>query len=179
MLFFSFWLPWQPQLWLKFNLLNNFGRASPKEHPCHISSRLAQWFWRRRCLKKLWTTHDRRWMTEAGHWAITKAHHEHFMLRWAKKEKMLVTLDCVVNSLQHDKILTNYHTTPHFDALKIYSCGKHCEKRRNCLLQAISSFLTMFSTVYTLIFHFKCTLKCRLQFISIWSSLKFCRLVMF
>ena len=29
-----------------------------------------------------------------------------------------------------------------------------------------------------LIFHFKCTLKCRLQFVSIWTSLKFCRLVM-
>ena len=25
-----------------------------------------------------------------------------------------------------DKIL-------HFDTIKIYSCGKHCEKRRNCL----------------------------------------------
>ena len=29
--------------------------------------------------------------------------------------------------------LTHYQTVPHFDALKIYSCGKHCEKRRNCL----------------------------------------------
>ena len=29
--------------------------------------------------------------------------------------------------------LTHYHTIPHFDALQIYSCGKHCEKRRNCL----------------------------------------------
>ena len=74
--FFSFWLPWQPELWLEFNLLNNFGRASPKEHPCQVSSRLAQWF-RRRCLKKLWTP-------DAGHWAITKAHHEHFVLSWAK-----------------------------------------------------------------------------------------------
>ena len=34
----------------------------------------------------------------------------------------------------------DYHTMPHFDALEIYSCGKHCEKRRNCLLQAIYSF---------------------------------------
>ena len=25
---------------------------------------------------------------------------------------------------------TIYHTMPHLDALKIYSCGKHCEKRR-------------------------------------------------
>ena len=29
--------------------------------------------------------------------------------------------------------LSYYHTIPHFDTLKIYSCGKHCEKRRNCL----------------------------------------------
>ena len=29
--------------------------------------------------------------------------------------------------------LTHYHTMPHFDALKINSCGKHCENRRNCL----------------------------------------------
>ena len=47
----------------------------------------------------------------------------------------------------------------HFDALKIYSCGKHCEKRRNCLEQAISPFLTMFSTRYdthfSFLMHFK------------------------
>ena len=29
-----------------------------------------------------------------------------------------------------------------------------------------------------LIFHFKCTLKCRLQSVSNWTSLKFCHLVM-
>ena len=28
--------------------------------------------------------------------------------------------------------LTLYHTIPYFDSLKIYSCGKHCEKMRNC-----------------------------------------------
>ena len=31
------------------------------------------------------------------------------------------------------KELIHYLTMPHFDALKIYSCWKHCEKRRNCL----------------------------------------------
>ena len=31
------------------------------------------------------------------------------------------------------KGLTHYHKIPQFDALKIYTCGKHCEKRRNCL----------------------------------------------
>ena len=30
-------------------------------------------------------------------------------------------------------LLTHYHIMPHFDALKIYRYGKHCEKRRNCL----------------------------------------------
>ena len=42
-------------------------------------------------------------------------------------------------SLVKDKMLsfgnelTHYHTMPRFDARKICSCGKHCEKRRNCL----------------------------------------------
>ena len=54
----------------------------------------------------------------------------------------------------HLHSLNNYHTIPHFDALKIYSCGKHCEKRRNCLQQAISTFLTMFSTLYGTYFSF-------------------------
>ena len=73
--------------------------------------------------------------------------------------------------------LTHYHTTPHFDALKIYlALEQHCEKRRNCLKQVISPFLTMFSTLYDS-YYSKCTLKCRLQFLSGWTSLKFCRLV--
>ena len=50
--------------------------------------------------------------------------------------------------------LSHYHTTAQFDALKIYSCEKHCEKRRNCLLKAISPFLTMFSTLYGTFFLF-------------------------
>ena len=37
---------------------------------------------------------------------------------------------------------------PHFDALKLYSCRKHCEKKRNCFKQAIYPVLTMFSTLY-------------------------------
>ena len=51
--------------------------------------------------------------------------------------------------------LTHYHTMHHFDALKIFSCGKHCEKRRNCLEQAISLFLTMFSILYGAHFSFE------------------------
>ena len=50
--------------------------------------------------------------------------------------------------------LTHYHTMPHFEALKIYSSGKKCDERRKCLLQAISPFLTMFSTLYYTSFSF-------------------------
>ena len=54
-----------------------------------------------------------------------------------------------------------YHTMPHFDALQIhvYSCGKHCEKRRNCVSKAISPFSQCFLPSMALTFHFKCTLK--------------------
>ena len=39
-------------------------------------------------------------------------------------------------------------------------------------------FSQCFLPYMVLIFHFKCTLKCRLQFVSVCTSLKFCRLVM-
>ncbi|KAL4219914.1 hypothetical protein ACF0H5_020326 [Mactra antiquata] len=46
---------------MEFNTLNNFGRASCKEHACQVSSNLAKWYWRRsRLNEKLthgqWTT---------------------------------------------------------------------------------------------------------------------------
>ena len=60
-------------------------------------------------------------------------------------------------SLSFGKGSTHYHSMPYFDALKIYmySCRKHCEKRRNCLQHAISPFLTMFSTLYGTYFSFQ------------------------
>ena len=39
-------------------------------------------------------------------------------------------------------------------------------------------FSPCFLTYMALIFHFNCTLSCRLQFVSIWTGLKFCRLVL-
>ena len=38
---------------------------------------------------------------------------------------------------------------PHFDAVKIYSCGKYCEKRRNCL------FSIVYGTYFSFEMHFK------------------------
>ena len=49
-----------------------------------------------------------------------------------EKEKMLGS-SIFFFSLNVFCLLTHYHTMPHFEAQKIYSCRKHCEKRRNCL----------------------------------------------
>ena len=61
----------------------------------------------------------------------------------------------VVLILQHKEstpiklsYITHYLTMPYFHSLKINDRGKHCEKSRNCLLQAMSPFLTRFSTLY-------------------------------
>ena len=102
------------------------------------------------------------------------------MLSALSKEEIIifVTFDLSAENafnLVRSKILScgngliYYHTMPHFGALKMYSCGKYFEKRRNCLkqaifpfltmLQAISPFLTMFCTQYGTYFssqmHFK------------------------
>ena len=68
------------------------------------------------------------------------------------------------NSLQHNL---------QFDTLKIYSCRKRCEKSRNCNNQFLL-FSQCFLPYMVLIFKFKCTLKCRLQFVSILTNIKFC-----
>ena len=67
--------------------------------------------------------------------------------------------------------LTHYLTMPHFDTQKIYSRRKHCNK-------PFLLFPQCFLPYKALIFHLICALKCRLQFVSIWTSLKFCHLVM-
>ena len=72
----SFW--WNQILW------TIFWRGPPEELSCQVWSKLAQRFGRRRCLKKLFRTHDR-------HLTTLKAPLEHVVLRWAKK---LVTSKC-------------------------------------------------------------------------------------
>ena len=56
---------------------------------------------------------------------------------------------------------------PHFDALKIYSCGKNCEKGEIACNKQFLIFSRCFPPYMALVFHFKCTLKCCLQFLSI------------
>ena len=54
----SILLPWQPEFLMESNSVNSFWRGPPKEHSCQVWSKLAWRFGRRRCLKKLLTTHD-------------------------------------------------------------------------------------------------------------------------
>ena len=67
---------------------------------------------------------------------------------------------------------THYHTILHFDALKMYSSGKHCVKGEIACNKQFLLCSQCFLPFMTLNFHFKCTLKCCLQFVSIWTSLK-------
>ena len=67
---------------------------------------------------------------------------------------------------------------PHFDALKIYSCGNIVRKGEIACNKQFLLFSQYFLPYMAHIFHFKCTLKCHLQCVSIWTSLKFCCVVM-
>ena len=101
--------------------------------------------------------------------------------------KMLLFLQCYCKTPMymylvcfHQTFLTHYHTIPHFDALNMYICGKHCETGEiACNEQFLFFFTQCFLPYMSLIFHFKCTsLQCCLQFVSILTNLKFCCLVM-
>ena len=69
--------------------------------------------------------------------------------------------------------LTHYHIMPHFEAYKTCSCGKYCEKRESACNKQFLTFSQYFLPNMACHFHFKCTLKCHLHFVSIWTSLKF------
>ena len=94
----------------------------PRNIPAKFHQDWPSGFRRRRCLKKLWTTDDARRTTDDGHWAITKAHHEHFVLRWAKQEGHdgLVSLHWLIREI-HSYQTLHYlgiglkHKTPYKD----------------------------------------------------------------
>ena len=52
------------------------------------------------------------------------------------------------------------------------------EKEKLLVTSNFSFSHNVFYPIWHLFFYFKCTLKCCLQFLSIWTSLKFCHLVM-
>ena len=102
------------------------------------------------------------------------------LTKHGKKEKMLVTSESAFNLDQSKtwsfgKELNHYHTMPHFEALKIYKVAVENFSNSNKQFLLFSQCLQPYMVF---IFHLKCSLKCCLQFVSIWTSLKFCHLVM-
>ena len=65
-------------------------------------------------------------------------------------------------------VLTLYHTMPYFDALNIYIPVENIVRKGEiaCNKQFLL-FSQCFLPYMSLIFHFKCILNCRLQFVSI------------
>ena len=78
------------------------------------------------------------------------------------KDSFSLLLQCFLNlkvtQPQFTCCLTHYHTLRHFDTLKIYSCGKHCEKRIITCNKQFLLFSQCFLPYMVLIFHFKCTI---------------------
>ena len=70
-------------------------------------------------------------------------------------------------TLLFNKQLSHYHMMLHFDTLKIYSCGKHLRRGEIACNNQFLPYLQCFLPYIALIFRFKCTLKCHLQFASI------------
>ena len=92
---FSRWRPWWPSWISDRNDFSYFWSTSHPDASYQVSSQLAQGYRRSRLLKQLLTphdgrrtTHDGRRTTDDGHWLTTIAHHEHFVLRWAKKASL-------------------------------------------------------------------------------------------
>ena len=66
-------------------------------------------------------------------WCIGKAP-EHLPIIVVLLNVIYFIISLVIeDTLNPDKLFNPLQTMPHFDVLKIHSCGKHCEKRRNCL----------------------------------------------
>ena len=83
---------WRPS-WISDQ--HDFSYFCSTGHPdasYQVSSQLAQGCRRSRLLKQLLTPHDRQHTTDDGHWLTTIAHHEHFVLRWAKNWPSLFIL---------------------------------------------------------------------------------------
>ena len=90
----TYFLTQWPTYTTNWNNLNNFGSGQPRDHSCEVWSKSNERFQRRRCLsKKVYaqqTTHAaRRTTSDDGQRPVTIAHHEHFVLRWAKKQQKI------------------------------------------------------------------------------------------
>jgi len=64
-----------------WNGLNNFDRGPPRDHSCEVWSKVVS---EEMLFKEIVDARTHARTMDDGQWAITKAHLEHFVLRWAK-----------------------------------------------------------------------------------------------
>ena len=81
------------------------------------------------------------------------------------------------NKKKRHGALTHYHTMPHL-CIRYIAVENIVRKGENACNKQFFLFSLYFVPYMALIFHFKCTFKCRLQFGPVWTCLKFCCLVM-
>ena len=82
---------------------------------------------------------------------------------------------------RHDRktnALTHYDMMPHFDTQRYIAVENIVRKGEIACNKQFLHFSQCFLPCMAIIFPFKCPLKCCLQFVSIWTRLKFCHLVM-
>ena len=128
----TYFLTLWPTYATNWNSLNNFDSGPPRDHSCEVWSKSNKWFQGRCCLKKL-LMHAR--TMDDGQWAITKAHLEHFVLRWTKNNRLyfiyLKIFIILTKKVPHVKtcekllksLLRNGYKTSCMQCL-IYSTGK-------------------------------------------------------
>ena len=88
---------WQPEFLMESNSVIGFKRGPPKAHSCKVWSKLAEWFGRRRCLKKVLTTHETRgprqpWIAHLIFWDCSS----HFFLLLSEKNLQEFLYVCTV-----------------------------------------------------------------------------------
>ena len=132
------WKQLQSRQLLNQNQMTNFNHVQT-ESICRwqFLMQLKSWKFSLLSKKTLW---EREKMLITSIFSFSQDVFKRLLLLCRKKEALCI------------KLLTHYHTMPHFDALKIYSCGKHYEKRRNCLY--VTSNFSFSHNVFYPIWHF-------------------------
>jgi len=115
----TYFLTLWPTYSTNWNHLNNFGRGPPRDHSCEVWWKSNEWFQRRRCLSK--KVYARR-TTHNGQRPVTIAHHEHFVLRWAKNVLSLQLT--VLNSKKVNNLQCLIDQDANFAQILILLCTK-------------------------------------------------------
>ena len=102
----------------------------------------------------------------------------YFYIYFGRRSVGIALLRAPALVVKVSSLLTHSHTMTPFDAPGKQAFWKHCEKRRNCSLRAISPFLIVFSTRLDNFLPFSSNLKLSSANSFSFEESKICRLVM-